>query len=136
MEKTICSDLIEKDGKYLLVKAKVGTPKGLWNNPGGHKDKDSIKDAVKREVKEETGFIVEVENLIGTFISGEVKKYVFKVKIIGGKLECPPDEIEETKWFSVDEVKKLKDITFGALQSVIDYSNKKFNQTHIINQIP
>ena len=136
MEKIIGSGLIEKDDKFLLVNAKVGTPKGLWNNPGGHKDEESIEDTVKREVKEETGFDVKVGKLIGTYIFGETKKYVYEAKIIGGKLECPPEEIEEAKWFSIDEVKKLQNITFGALQSVIDYSNKKFNQTFTINRIP
>jgi 8-oxo-dGTP pyrophosphatase MutT (NUDIX family) len=136
MKKIICSGLIEKDGNYLLVKAKVGAPKGLWNNPGGHKDEESIENAIKREVKEETGFDVEIGKLIGTYIFGETKKYVYETKIVGGKLECPPDEIEKARWFTVDEVKKLKDITFGALQSVIDYSNKKFNQTYTIDRIP
>jgi len=136
MEKIICSGLIEKDGKYLLVKAKIGAPKGLWNNPGGHKDEESIENAVKREVKEETGFDVEVGKLIGTYVFGGTKKYIYETKIIGGKLMCPPDEIEEARWFTVDEVKKLKSITFGALQSVIDYSNKKFNQTYTIDRIP
>jgi 8-oxo-dGTP pyrophosphatase MutT (NUDIX family) len=132
----ICSGLIEKDGKYLLVKEKVGTPKGLWNNPGGHKDKDSIKEAVKREVREETGFDVKVGKLVGTYTSSQIKKYVFEAKIIGGKLESPPDEIEEAKWFSVDEVKQLKNITFGALRSIIDHSDKKLNQTYNTNLIP
>jgi len=136
MEKIIGSGLIEKDGKFLLIKAKVGAPKGLWNNPGGHKDEESIKDTVKREVKEETGFDVEVGRLIGTYIFGEIKKYVYEAKIVSGKLLCPPDEIEEAKWFSIDEVKKLQNVTFGALQSVIDYSNKKFNQTFTISRIP
>ncbi len=136
MEKIICSGLIKKNGKYLLVKAKVGAPKGLWNNPGGHKDDKSIEDAVKREVKEETGFDIEVGKLIGTYIFSETKKYVYETKIIGGKLECPPDEIEDAKWFTVNEIKKLKNITFGALQSAIDYSNKKFNQNYTIHRIP
>lgn len=132
----ICSGLIEKDGKYLLVKEKTGTPKGLWNNPGGHKDKDSIKEAVKREVKEETGFDVKVGKLVGAYTSSQIKKYVFKAKIIGGELECPPDEIEEAKWFSVDEVKQLKNITFGALRSIVDHSDRKLNQTYNTNLIP
>lgn len=136
MEKIIGSGLIEKDGKYLLVKAKVGRPKGLWNNPGGHKEEESIKDAVKREVKEETGFDVKVGRLIGTYTFGETKKYVFETKIVDGELKCPPDEIEEARWFSVDEVKKLQNITFGGLQSVIDYSNKKFNQIYTIDRTP
>lgn len=136
MQKIIGSGLIEKDKKYLLVKAKVGAPKDLWNNPGGHKDEESIEYAVKREVKEETGFDVEVGRLIGTYIFGDITKYVYEAKIIGGNLECPPDEIEEAKWFSIDDVKKLKNITFGALQSVLDYSNKKFNQAYNIDTIP
>lgn len=136
MQEIISSGLLEKEKKYLLIKAKVGAGKGLWNNPGGHKENESIEDAVKREVKEETGFDVEVGRLIGTYIFGNIIKYVYETKIIGGSLECPSDEIEEAKWYSTNNVKKLKNITFGARQSVLDYLNKKFNQTYTIDIIP
>ena len=141
MHKTIvCSGLIEKNKKYLLVKARVDIAKGLWwNNPGGHKDEnESIKEGAKREVKEETGFDVRIGRLIGTYFFPKLgaKKYVYETKIVGGRLECPPDEIEEAKWFSVEEIKKLHNITFGALRSAIDYSNKKFGGTYRADVIP
>lgn len=135
--KIIGSGLIEKDGTFLLVKAKRGLPKGLWNNPGGHKEEEeSMEDTVKRELKEETGFDVEIGRLIGTYLFGEIKKSVYEAKIVGGILDCPPDEIEEARWFTIDEVKKLPNTTFGALQSILDYSIHKYKQSYQTEKIP
>jgi 8-oxo-dGTP diphosphatase len=134
----ICAALIEKEGKYLLVNAKMGVPKGLWNNSGGHKEEgESVEEAVIREVKEETGYDIELGKLIGTYTykSGEGKKYVYEARIIGGKLELPEDEIEEVRWFSVDEVRKLRNVTFGAFRSVIDYSEGKFDQEYDTDRV-
>jgi len=134
--KEIGSGLIEKDGRYLLIKAKVGVAKGLWNNPGGHQDEgETIEETAQREVNEETGFNVEVGKLIGTY-TRYAKKYVFEMRIIDGNLNLPPEEIEDAKWFTVEEVKNLENITFGAQQSAIDHSEKIFNQTYTTKRIP
>jgi len=48
--------IIEKDGKILLTKRNVKPFKGAWVIPGGHIEQyEKAEDAVKREVREETG---------------------------------------------------------------------------------
>lgn len=68
-----------KDGKILLLKRNVEPFKGCWHVVGGHVDEDeSLKDAVKREFKEETGLDVTV----GGIIDGRLEVTFDRVKII------------------------------------------------------
>jgi 8-oxo-dGTP diphosphatase len=136
MTKLVGSGLIKKDGKYLLINAKRGAAKTLWNNPGGHMDDgETIEETARREIKEETGYDIEIKKLIGTY-TRKVKKYVFECEIISGSLNIPEDEIADAKWFTVDEVKLLENITFGARQSVIDYDNNEFGKDYVTEIIP
>lgn len=134
---TICAGLLVKEGRYLLVKAKIGRPKGMWNNPGGHKDDgESIEEAVLREVKEETGFDGKIGGLIGIYVFGETKKYLYEIEILGGELKVPEDEIAEARWFTIDEIRELENITFGARQGPIDHSQGKFGKTYSSDKLP
>lgn len=137
MEEMISSALIYNNGKYLLIKAKIGVPKGLWNNPGGHLEiGETPQETANRETREETGLEVKIGRLIIISAYNNIKKYVYEAKIVSGNLHLPEDEIEEARWFSLEEIKNLKNITFGALQSAINYSKNRFNQSYITKNIP
>ncbi len=60
--------IVERDGRFLLVEEE--TSRGLRiNQPAGHlEENESLIDAVKREVSEETGWLFEPEYLISTQI--------------------------------------------------------------------
>ena len=135
-KKIIGSGLLAQNGKFLLVNAKVGAAKGLWNNPGGHQDEgETAEETAKREIKEETGFDVVIKKLIGVY-SRRAKKHVFEAEIVSGDLKLPENEIADAKWFTLSEVKKLTNITFGARQSIFDYSTGKYNQSYQTNEVP
>ena len=100
----IVGGVIEKNGKYLLVQeAKIC--RGKWNLPAGHIDaNETIQDAAKREIKEESGMDVELTGVcqIGNrkieddvFIS-----VIFAAKLIGGEINYDKNEIMDVKWFS------------------------------------
>ena len=60
--------VIERDGKTLMVRRAVQTGYGLWSMPGGYVDRgEPVESAAAREVREETGLLVEVGQLIGLF---------------------------------------------------------------------
>jgi len=76
----VCVDgVYVKDGKLLLLKRNVEPFKGCWHVVGGHvEENESLKEAVKREFKEETGLDVAV----GGIIDGRIEVTFDRVKII------------------------------------------------------
>lgn len=103
----VCVDgVYVKDGKILLFKRNVEPFKGCWHVVGGHvEENESLKAAVKREFKEETGLDVTV----GGVIDGRIEVTFDRVKIIAvfevvsaeGEV-CLNSENESFGWF--DEV--------------------------------
>ena len=102
--------IVLDNNKILLVRNKkseyVDNPKSFWGFPKGHmEDGEAPKDAAKREVMEETGFIVEltnvkplVESRYEIFVDKEkVRKTVwfFKMNIVKAFDSEPDNEIEE-----------------------------------------
>jgi ADP-ribose pyrophosphatase YjhB (NUDIX family) len=65
-----------EDGKWLVVKKKYGGLKGKWSFPAGFVEQnETVDEAVKREILEETGVTVTVEGLIGVR-SGVIKEEI------------------------------------------------------------
>lgn len=105
--------LIEKDGKYLLIKEHIETRGGqFWLTPGGGIEYgETMEIALKREVKEETGIDISVGKLFS------VKDWIvpsknhsvciyFLAKATGGKLK-KEDRIFDTGFFSIREIKNM-----------------------------
>ena len=60
--------VVVRDGRALIVKRAHEPRKGEWSLPGGLVDLgESLADAARREVKEETGLDVDPEAIIETF---------------------------------------------------------------------
>ncbi len=107
--------LIEKDKKILLVQEAKKHCYGSWNFAQGRLLKANlniVENAIK-ETKEETGYDVKIDGLIGIYeyISGRgtnVVAFLFKAHIIGGDGKFNKKEILNTKWFSLEEIQELK----------------------------
>ncbi len=55
-----------KDGRWLFVKKKYSGLKGKWSLPAGFVNEgETVDEAVKREVLEETGIVAHVKGIIG-----------------------------------------------------------------------
>jgi len=84
-------------------------PKLSWCFPGGGpKHNEELEDAIKREVKEETGYYVESLGPIFARVLPEEKNMLFiyyLCELVGGK-EKLSDEFKELKWVSPSEIKK------------------------------
>lgn len=101
-----------EDGKYLLVQEKQPKVYGLWNIPAGHVDKgETIEVAAVREVKEESGYDVELGEKIDIYqetVESPVR-HAFRAKIIGGYLKIQPEEILDANWFSYNDITIMKE---------------------------
>ncbi|VVB61310.1 ADP-ribose pyrophosphatase [uncultured archaeon] len=112
----VCGGIVEKDGKILLVQEAKESARGLWNVPAGHFDPpERIIDGAFREIKEETGFDVKIDGLLGVYQyavkNGErmTIRFQFKASIISGKLKIPKGEILDAKWFAPKEILAMDD---------------------------
>lgn len=115
----IASAVIEKDGKILLGRKpeNIGPYPNTWHLPGGGVGlgNESVLEALKREIKEETGLeIISVKSLgfdedFEKDKRGEMTHYVFLVfsaKAKSGNVKASEDMIE-LRWFDKTELKKL-----------------------------
>ena len=100
----VCVDgLYVKDGKILLLKRNVEPFRGRWHVAGGHvEDNETLKEALKREFKEETGLDVEVGDLMGGRIEETPDRtkiiVVFEVASVRGEIRLNSENIEYA-WF-------------------------------------
>lgn len=127
--------ILEREGKILLVKETKEIAKGKWNHPAGWIEvgENSI-DAVKREVKEETGFDFEPKNILGVYSlfknEKDVESLHHPIKLIyTGTISDKEvyelaDDVSETSWFTLEEIEKMDLNTLRDLdikQMVKDY---------------
>jgi ADP-ribose pyrophosphatase YjhB (NUDIX family) len=104
------------DGDLLMIER---TDNGLWALPGGAQDiGESVIDAVRREVKEETGIDIEVTGLSGIYSDprhviayddGEVRQefsLCFRARPTGGSLRAS-SETSRAAWVALDQLDHL-----------------------------
>ena len=102
---------IELDGRFLALRRAQEPNRGEWNLPGGFVEEgEGGAEAIGREVREETGFEVEVGEMIGafpsTYGSGEEARSIlglaYRCEVTGGELDVS-SESEEAGWFTLAE---------------------------------
>jgi ADP-ribose pyrophosphatase YjhB (NUDIX family) len=108
----VTANLIEQEGKILLVQEAAGPARGKWNFPAGKlEDRLTLQDNAFKEAKEESGYDVNVESLVGIYQDigqDNVILFVFTSKITGGRQrQWADNEILQTGWFTFDEIKKM-----------------------------
>ena len=100
------------DNKILLVKEARGPYEGMWGLPKGSVDEgEGPETAVLRELEEETGATGEIIGLAAmrSTMNKEMPAvficYDVQVKSNSGTIDA--EEISESKWFSLEELKSL-----------------------------
>lgn len=105
--------IIERDGRYLLLRRARMPYAGEWDAPGGFIDGgESPQQCVQREVLEETGLVVTAAELQGVYPSlyGETGRrtlgIAYRCELQRGTLQLS-DENSQARWFAPQELPHL-----------------------------
>lgn len=121
---------LEKDGKYLMLhrtKKQNDINKDKWLGVGGKlEEKESPEDAIKREVKEETGLTLQSFTMRGivTYLSNQWEtEYMFvftSTEFTGEVIECNEGDLV---WVEKEKVPDLP--TWEGDKFILEYLDKK-----------
>ncbi|GIV77491.1 MAG: ADP-ribose pyrophosphatase [Litorilinea sp.] len=105
--------LITRGKQVLLIRRGVDPGRGKWALPGGFMDAGEMpQEALRREVQEEVGLAVEIQELLGIYpmagpgarSRGIVLAYrAVPTQAVGMTLVCD-DDADEARWFTPAEV--------------------------------
>lgn len=109
------SAAIFHDGRFLLVRRGRAPAKGLYAFPGGRVEEgESLADAVRREVMEETGAtLAHVDHMVDLDIAAEDDtgrvEFVLSVHVAGfaGGEIAPGDDADAVAWLTVEEMARF-----------------------------
>ena len=117
--------IVDRDGRYLLVRRGREPSQGLWSIPGGKVEPgESDEAAVVREVREETGLDVEVGAYAG-YVERDAPSGVYAIRDYVCHLTAyaepadarAGDDAAAVGWFTADEVRAL-DTTSGLVDAL------------------
>lgn len=124
----LVATLIVEDNKVLLVKEKKNEVKDLLNLPAGHLERnETLIEAAKREVMEETGLKINIDMLIDTQYFSKTEKdyvsFVFQGSVVKGYKST--NELDYA-FYDIDFIKKNKQILRNdkLILSAIEKTNK------------
>jgi 8-oxo-dGTP diphosphatase len=118
--------LVETEGRVVLVRRGVEPKVGLWCLPSGYVEADElVEQAVVREMKEETGLDVEIDDMLGVYSFGREPQtgvlVLYAAHTVGGELRAG-DDAAEVGLFAPDELPPEESIAFGThLQALRDW---------------
>jgi 8-oxo-dGTP diphosphatase len=115
--------VVVKDGKALIVKRGHEPRKGEWSLPGGRVELgETLIDAVRREIKEETGLDIDVGPIVEVFdrvhrVDERVRYHFVIIDYLctcrGGTL-CAGDDAEDAAWVTNSELEQYGVNEFAA----------------------
>jgi 8-oxo-dGTP diphosphatase len=120
-EVTACVIVANDEGKVLLTRRARAPYEGYWDLPGGFVgEAEHPYEAVKRELREETGLEVEPQELLGIWIDRYTERgedgpatmnLYFTASASGGEGE-PSDDVAELRWARPDEFPPPDELAF------------------------
>jgi ADP-ribose pyrophosphatase YjhB (NUDIX family) len=95
--------ILNEQDQVLLLKHRYW-PEGSWGLPGGYaKRGETLEATLAREVKEETGYVVQPLSLLRVGSGYKLRLEVsYLARLVGGSLELDQREVLEAKFFAGD----------------------------------
>lgn len=117
--------------EILLVKRGKEPGKGLWAVPGGKVERgESLAEAATREVKEETGLLIELDEVVwvGESIGSDhhIVLIDFLGRAVGGDLAVG-DDAAEARWVAIEDAYDM-DLTptmYGLLDVLLEMMDEE-----------
>ncbi len=121
--------IINDKNEVFLMKRAIDPFKGTWVLPGGHVEyKEEVEDALKREIKEEIGANLKIENLFGVYSApnrdprDHIVTIVYTGKIDDNEEIKLGEEASTYKFFSLSELPE--NIGFDHKKIIEDLKNR------------
>lgn len=118
--------MLDQQRRLLVVRRGQEPAQGLWSIPGGRLEAgESLPEAVRREVREETGVAVEVGELAGVVQrpGREGTTYLihdFHCQLVGPAVPVAGDDADDARWVSLADLRSLP-TTPGLLEALLEW---------------
>jgi ADP-ribose pyrophosphatase YjhB (NUDIX family) len=119
--------IVDDRGRLLLARRAVEPFVGLWDLPGGYlAESEHPLDALRRELREETGFEIEPLEFVGIWMDQYgsdpddpwTMNMYWKARPVAGELQAA-DDVAELGWFPTDELPSPNETAFRNVSLVI-----------------
>jgi ADP-ribose pyrophosphatase YjhB (NUDIX family) len=117
---TACAVVTDDQGRILLARRAGEVFRGYWDLPGGFLEEgEHPLDALRRELREETGLEVEPESLIGIWMdrygdavdAHATLNLYWRARVVAGEAGAA-DDVSELRWFEPDSLPPAEETAF------------------------
>jgi ADP-ribose pyrophosphatase YjhB (NUDIX family) len=114
---------VDAEGRVLLVRRGVEPRVGAWDLPGGFvEEHEHPLEALRRELREETGLDVEPVGFLGVWIdryggdstAQSTLNLFWTARVLGGE-EQAGDDVAGLGWFAPDELPPAEELAFDCI---------------------
>lgn len=120
---TVCAIVVDGEGRLLLGR-RAGEPfAGMWDTPGGFVEEgEHPLDALRRELREETGLEVEPGRFVGVWMDAygdapgatSTLNLYWEARVVGGEPRAA-DDVAELAWFAAHELPGPGELAFSTV---------------------
>lgn len=119
---------VDDAGRVLLTRRAVEPSIGAWDLPGGFVDEfEHPLDALRRELREETGLEIEPLTLLGIWMdeyggdstAESTLNLFWTARVVGGEPQAA-DDVSELRWFARDELPPAGELAFRCVSLALD----------------